>query len=202
MQRWFNVYWSHYQKLPTSLFFLLAELKPSQIWARNSLYNWLLQNKIKLNHHLFFATWTNDQPLPNMKKLLLAAAACMFLVLTSCTIDNPSINTNVAGEAAGLYRGTLILPNGDVLTEEEIEMHRVSDDHISVESMNEDNQRADIFQDFNMQLMRSGAVIHHQLGTESNGTFVLDAAVTPDELRIDLPTGLHFSGTRVRNYFE
>ena len=88
------------------------------------------------------------------------------------------------------------------IDEEEIEMHRVSDDHISVESMNEDNQRADIFQDFNMQLMRSGAVIHHQLGTESNGTFVLDAAVTPDELRIDLPTGFHFSGTRVRNYFE
>lgn len=133
---------------------------------------------------------------------MLVVCSGLLIALTSCSVENPTINTNIAGEAAGLYRGTLTLPSGEVLTAEEIEMHRVTDDQVSVESANQDNQRSAPFSDFPFQLMRSGAVIHHQLGTESKGTFVLDAAITPDELRIELPNGWSFDGVRIKNYFE
>ncbi len=134
---------------------------------------------------------------------MLVTVAAIFLGLTACSITTPPIDTNVAGEVAGLYRGMLVTDEGEVFLDEEIEMHRVSDDRISVEStLPEDNQTEGRFSGFEMQLMRSGAVVHHQLGTEVNGTFVLDAAVTPDELRIELPNGLKFSGIRIKNFHE
>ncbi|MBI1192649.1 MAG: hypothetical protein GC205_05685 [Bacteroidetes bacterium] len=138
-----------------------------------------------------------------MKKLMLVTVAAIFLGLTACSISTPAIDTNVAGDVAGLYRGMLVTDDGEVFLDEEIEMHRVSDDRVGIEStVPVDNQTAGRFSTFEMQLMRSGAVIHHQLGSEANGTFVLDAAVTPDELRIELPNGLKFSGIRIKNYFE
>ncbi len=141
---------------------------------------------------------------PNMKKLLLVLASALLLSMSACSVSTPPIDTNIAGEAAGLYKGTITTESGEVLLDEEVEMHRVADDKVSVDSkLDNNNNTQGRFSGLEIRLMRSGAVIHHQLGTEQvNGTFVLDAAITPDELRINLPSGLRFSGVRIKNYHE
>jgi hypothetical protein len=138
-----------------------------------------------------------------MKRFIFTIATAALLLLSACSELNTAINTNVAGEAAGLYRGTLTTSDGAVYESEELEIHRVVDDRITVESANpNNNQGGGRFAGFEFRLMRSGAVIHHILGSETKGTFVLDAAVTPDELRIELPNGFRYDGVRVKNYFE
>jgi hypothetical protein len=139
-----------------------------------------------------------------MKRFIFPLATALILVLSACSEVETAIGTNVAGEAAGLYRGTLVTPDGAVYENEDLEIHRVVDDRISVESTNtnNNNQGEGRFAGFEFRLMRSGAVIHHILGSETQGTFVLDAAVTPDELRIRLPNGMRYDAVRVKNYFE
>ena len=138
-----------------------------------------------------------------MKRFIFPLATALILVLSACSEVETAIGTNVAGEAAGLYRGTLTTADGAVYENEELDLHRVLDDRISVESANANNNQGEgRFAGFEFRLMRSGAVIHHILGTENKGTFVLDAAITPDELRIQLPNGFRYEGVRVRNYFE
>lgn len=132
----------------------------------------------------------------------MVIAAGLVLGLTACSVATPPIDTNIASEVSGLYRGTLVTENGEVFLAEEIEMHRISDDLVNIESTEDPSPAEGRFSGFEMRLMRSGAVIHHLIGTEANGTFVLDAAITPDELRIDLPNGMSFDGVRVRSYFE
>ncbi len=139
-------------------------------------------------------------PYSAMKTLQSLFAAAFVLLLAACQPTTPAIKTNIAGEAAGLFRGTFVDVDGSVSETFDLELHRVSDDIISAESA--DNNQGGRFSGFEFKLMRSGAVIHHQLGRESDGTFVLDAAVTPDQLRFDLPTGVSFDGVRVKNYHE
>jgi hypothetical protein len=135
-----------------------------------------------------------------MKTLKSLFAASFILLLAACSPATPNLNTNIAGQAAGLFRGTYVGIDGEVSEDFDLELHRVEDDLVSVESA--DNNQGGRFMGFEFKLMRSGAVIHHQLGTQSEGTFVLDAAITPDQLRFDLPNGSSFDGIRIRNYPE
>jgi hypothetical protein len=123
-------------------------------------------------------------------------------LLAACRPATPAIDTNIAGEAAGLFRGIYVAANGEVFLDYDLELHRVADDRVSAEPAGNNQQEGGRFMGFEMQLMRSGAVIHHQLGHEAEGTFTLDAAVTPDQLRFDLPNGESFDGVRVKNYHE
>lgn len=135
-----------------------------------------------------------------MKPLQSFFAAAFVLLLAACQPTTPAIDTNIAGEAAGLFRGTYVDIDGSVSEDFDLELHRVGDDVVSAESA--DNNQGGRFMGFEFKLMRSGAVIHHQLGAQQDGTFVLDAAITPDQLRFDLPNGSSFDGIRIKNYHE
>ena len=132
----------------------------------------------------------------------LASLLIVALVVAASSCAPESIpEANAAGIASGLYKGTLTV-SGEVFENEEIELHKIMDDLLNVSTADPEGTGGQRLVGFEIKVVKSGAAIHHVLGTEHRGTFVVDLGTGPDEIRFDMPNGTSFDGWRVRGYNE
>lgn len=134
-----------------------------------------------------------------MRRFFPFVIALTFVVFASSCAEEFIDIVDIAGVASGEYKGYITDPDGSILEDEIIEIHKVTDTRLSVVPHNGDFGFGKT-SGFEMTVEKHGAAIHQVLGTEAQGTFTLDLALNPDELRFRLPNGFKFDGVRTKNF--
>jgi hypothetical protein len=134
-----------------------------------------------------------------MKSLPIFILSFIVLMGSSCSKEAIPELEDIAGLASGEYKGAITEPNGNVIVDQYLQIHRLSNTKLSV-TPDAGDFGLGRTAGFEMNIEKHGAAIHQVLGSEENGTFTLDLALSPQELRFRLPNGYKFDGWRTKNY--